>query len=142
MSCRPRGHDEQIIKLGQVFGRKPSYKGIGRSVAGTRPAAIAMRSITAAPGRTIPAVRRVAMTAAAVGCPWSALCAAPLLLRSSDHRIIGGKSAMVGVRRPKMAASWRAWSVMVCGRGRNRQTRRQGYQAGPPSVSQGYRLAG
>ncbi len=73
--------------------------------------AMAMRSTTAAPGKMMRAVRRAAMTAAAMSWPRSVPRAA-----SAAASIIGGTSAMVGVRRPKVAASWRAWSVMVCGR--------------------------
>ena len=73
--------------------------------------AMAMRSITTAPGKMMRAARRAATTAATIGWPWSVPRAA-----SAAASIIGGKSAMVGGRRRKVAASWRAWSVMVCGR--------------------------
>jgi hypothetical protein len=53
---------------------------------------MAARSITAAGGRMIPAVRSAAMTAATIGCPRS-----PSGLRR-NLSIIGTKSAATGAR--------------------------------------------
>ena len=64
---------------------------------------MAARSITAAGGRMILAMRSAAITAATIGCPRSvaqATCAAA--------SIIGAKSAAMGARSPKVMASRRA----------------------------------
>ena len=72
---------------------------------------MAMRSMTAGAGRMIFAARSAAMTPATIGAPRSVPQA-----DWAAASIIKGRSALPGGRKPSVAASISAWSVIVCGR--------------------------